>query len=312
MCTMLIAHVALLVGVSANSHPDLMKPITLFPPNRIPGVLPPVGREACSTAQRGLANETVCANISVPTLVPFLAEHADTAVVIAPGGGFHVLAYSIEGTDIAKWFNSLGISAFVLKYRVPASFGYREVPMMDAQRAVRYLRFHASEFGLNSSRIGFMGFSAAGDLAAGISANFAVRAYDKIDSIDDVECRPDFVLMGYPAVHAWADNITKDHPPSFIFQTENDPVSAGLTTQYYLRLRNLSSAPSDLHLFHGAIHGYGLCNVRDAEGRISVLVFCDGNSGATCVMPAWAPWSDVCLWPHIAKAYLHDLGLSNR
>merc|ERR1712048_1281893 len=125
---------------------------------------------------------------------------------------------------------------------------------------------------MGASRIGFMGFSAGGDLAAGIAASFAVPAYEKIDDIDEVSCRPDFVLMVYPAVHSWAQNISSKHPAAFLVQAEDDPVSSELTMQYYLRLKNTSAAPSDLHIFHGAIHGYGLCNIHDAKGRIACLV----------------------------------------
>jgi acetyl esterase/lipase len=301
-----VVGVAVLAGLAVGIDFGV-KQISLFPPNKVPGVLPPMGPEDCSQMQTGVVNTTTCTNVSVPALVPFLVPHADAAVVISPGGGFHGLAYSTEGTDIAKWLNSHGVSAFVLKYRVPAAFGYNEVPMMDAQRAVRLLRSRASQFGLNSSRIGFMGFSAGGDLAAGISASFAASAYDRIDDVDDVSCRPDFTLMVYPAVHGWAENITSDHPPSFFAQAENDPVSSELTTQYYLRLRNTSKAPSDLHIFHGAIHGYGLCNVRDAVGNIAVLMAPPDGPG---LVPGFVPWSSVCLWPHMAKAFLHDLGLN--
>ena len=251
----------------------------------------------------------MCSNVTVPSVVPFLVEGATSCVIIAPGGGFHALSYSTEGSEVAAWLNSIGISAFVLKYRVPADFGYHETPMMDAERAVRLIRSRATALGLNASRIGFMGFSAGGDLAAGMAANFAERAYTRIDSVDDQSCRPDFAMMGYPAVHDWARNITSEHPPAFFAQAENDPVNSSLTVEYYLKLRSISAAPADLHIFHGNIHGYGLCKTRDAQGRIPCLVAPPDGPG---LMPAWVPWSDVCLWPTMAEAFLRDLGLAKQ
>jgi len=284
------------------------KSIDIFPSASIPGYMPDVGPEECSI---GFGNATMCVNVTVPTLVPFLLPKTDvqnSAIIIAPGGGFSALSYSNEGTDVAKWLNTIGISAFVLKYRVPAAFGYTETPLMDAQRALRLVRSRAAQMGLNASRIGFMGFSAGGDLAAATASNFEVSQYPAIDKVDAITARPDFSLMIYPAVHEWGANITSKHPPAFFTQAEHDPaVSSALTTEYYLTLRNKSSSPSDLHLFHGDIHGYGMCNTRDSKGRIPALVApSEGTSGPT---PAWVPWIDACVWPDLAKAFLCDIGL---
>lgn len=290
----------LLSSAAYGSLADI--PLDIFPSDQIPGT-GPQGPEVCGP---GFANSTVCTSVSIPTLIPFLVPGSDNgAVVIAPGGGFHALAYSTEGTEVAHWLNGLGLSAFVLKYRVPAQFGYHELPMMDAQRAVRFVRFHHSKLGLNASRIGIMGFSAGGDLSAGMSANFAIPQYGRIDSIDDQICRPDFSLMVYPAVHNWSNNITIEHPPAFFAQADHDPVNSDLTIEYFARVKKISKAVTDLHIFHGDIHGYGLCTTRDAQGRIPVLVAGDGPG----LVPAWRPWSDVCLWPSMAHAFLKDLEL---
>lgn len=287
----------------SSALPVELSTFPIFPTGSVPGEVPEVGQEAC---EAGFANATTCYNVTVPTLVPFLVD-SDTAVVIAPGGGFHALSYSQEGTDVAKWLNSLGVSAFVLKYRVPSQFGFpTETPLMDAQRAMRLIRHQAPQLGLNVSRIGFMGFSAGGDLAAGLSADSSEMQYPRIDSVDDQSCRPDFALMVYPAVHDWTAKVSSDHPPAFFTQAENDPFKlTDKTVQYYLTLKNESKAPADLHIFHGDIHAYGLCNVRDADGNIACLA----TSAWGMPAPAWMPWSDVCMWPSMAQAFLKDLGL---
>ena len=307
--------------------------ISVFPAGKIPGTMPPVGPEVCRSAYPpasppvqaspstsatilltrkqvcapSFANSTTCFNVSQPTLVPFLVRGADVAVIVAPGGGFRGLAYSTEGTEVAAWLNGLGISAFVLKYRVPTAFdGEAELPLMDAQRALRLVRSRAAKYGLNASKLGFIGFSAGGDVAAGVSAAFAVDSYAKIDEIDAQSSRPDFTLLVYPAVHAWAGSITAQHPPAFCAQAEHDPVDAGATIEYYLKLRKTAFAPADLHIFHGDIHGYGLCTTRDKRGRIPALV---ANPSGPGLMMTWVPWTSVCLWPTMAEAFLRGQGL---
>jgi acetyl esterase/lipase len=146
-------------------------------------------------------------NISLPSLTPFLVKNGTgAAIIIAPGGGYHSLAWSKEGIDVAHMYNRIGVSAFVLKYRVPASgpAPSREflpgmprwwAPLQDAQRAVGLVRFHAAKFGINASRIGFTGSSAGGHLTAHISTAFAARVYKPVDSADAVSCRPDFSVF---------------------------------------------------------------------------------------------------------------------
>ena len=191
----------------------------------------------------------VIRNVSHPSLQPFLVDSSHprfdgTAVIVAPGGAYKWLTWDAEGVDIATWLNSLGISAFVLKYRVPfrpwlcrPGFGCRsgEAPLIDAQRAVGLLRSRSRALGLNASRIGFIGFSAGGHLTAHISTNNSNRLYPRIDSADDLSCRPDFAMMVYPAylINETAPTsdpsqvmlkVTQDHPPAFLAQTEDDGI----------------------------------------------------------------------------------------
>lgn len=141
-------------------------------------------------------------SVSVPTLTPFLVSNGTgAAIIIAPGGGYHDLAWTKEGLDYAHFYNSIGISAFVLKYRVPSARPADPdlppwfAPLQDAQRAVGIVRANASKWGLNASQIGFTGSSAGGHLTAHISNAWHTRYYSRVDAADDESCRPDFSVM---------------------------------------------------------------------------------------------------------------------
>src|SRR3954465_13263601 len=143
-------------------------------------------------------------NISKPTLTlfqPSEGKRNSTAVVICPGGGYSILAWDLEGTEIAEWLNSIGVTAAVLKYRVPRGEGDTEnkLPLMDAQRSMSLVRSKASELGIDAKRIGILGFSAGGHLAGATCLKSSQRQYDKIDTIDDVSNRPDFGVLIYAA-----------------------------------------------------------------------------------------------------------------
>src|SRR5262249_54892297 len=144
---------------------------------------------------------------SKPTLTIFRpAKEKDTgaSVVICPGGGYHILAWDLEGEEVAGWLNSIGVTGIVLKYRVPRRPDQpRDAPpigpLQDAQRAVSLPRSKAKEWGLDRRRIGILGFSAGGHLSAWAATNFDRRAYDAIDDADKESCRPDFAVLVYPA-----------------------------------------------------------------------------------------------------------------
>lgn len=291
--------------------------LDLFPSGEVPGEhIGAFGPEACvggtSGTDFGGGNDSTCMNVSVPALEPFLLRGSDTAVIIAPGGGYASLSWDREGTDAARWLNSIGVSAFVLKYRVPARswLAYGEAPLMDAQRAVRFLRSSALKFGLNGSRIGFMGFSAGGHLAAHLSTNFASPSYPHIDYIDDQSCKPDFTFLVYPGFsrQSLAANVTKDHPAAFIMQAENDPFGAQNALYYYLQLKAKNAPASEVHIYQTGGHAYGLCSVRDAKGNVAALIASNSTSGPP-VHPAFVPWTEVCTWPQRAERFLVSLGL---
>ena len=152
-------------------------------------------------------------NVQKPDIAIFLPSKKNAtgeAVVICPGGGYQILAYDWEGSDIARWLNSKGIAAFVLKYRLPGSTNNivpRLSPLMDAQRALRMVRSNAEKWNLDPSKIGIMGFSAGGHLASTLSTHYDAGDPDSQDPVDRVSCRPDFSILIYPVI-SFADGVT--------------------------------------------------------------------------------------------------------
>ncbi len=211
------------------------------------------------------------ANVSTPTITlyrPAKGKETGAAVVVFPGGGYTILAMDLEGTEICEWLNSIGVTAVLLKYRVPARPGRLkyEAPLQDAQRAFGMVRFHAAEWGIDPKRIGVIGFSAGGHLAAALSNNFANRSYDPVDEADKASCRPDFALLVYPAYLTASEqyekiapelNITSSTPPTFLVQTQDDSVHVENSLIYYTALKNAKVAV-EMHLFATGRHGYGL------------------------------------------------------
>jgi acetyl esterase/lipase len=214
-------------------------------------------------------------NVSVPTLTLY-PPHAlggpapaiAPAVVVFPGGGYNILAIDLEGTEVCDWLNSAGINCVLLKYRVPNTGPYPKSPaaLQDAQRTMGLVRLHAAEWHIDPNRIGVLGFSAGGHLAAAISTHFDQRLYDPIDSADKLSCRPDFAVVVYPGYLALADknfaanadiNPTGNTPPTFIVQAEDDPVHIENSTVYFLQLKN-AKVPAELHVYAQGGHGYGL------------------------------------------------------
>jgi len=173
-------------------------------------------------------------HITQTGIVPFIAgEPNGSAVVICPGGGYSRVVMDKEGTDVAEWFNSFGISAFVVKYRLPVDDHVNKhlVPLQDAQRALRYVRGHAAGWGIDPGRIGIMGFSAGGHLTVMAGTQWDQKTYDPIDEADNLSCRPDFLIPIYPAYLGDSVNpdrlsplvrITRETPPAFIAVTYDD------------------------------------------------------------------------------------------
>ena len=145
-------------------------------------------------------------NVQTPTLQTFLPSKQNAngmAVLICPGGGYSGVAYDWEGTDYAKWFNSQGVAAFVLKYRMPQAKSVvtsYKAPIQDAQRAIRYIRYYANEFNIDKNKVGVIGSSAGGHLASTLGTHFDKTYYKPTDSIDKELIRPDFLMLIYPVI----------------------------------------------------------------------------------------------------------------
>src|SRR5262245_38297147 len=209
-------------------------------------------------------------NVTKPELQVFLPpkdKANGTAVVICPGGGFHILAMDLEGTEVAEWLNSIGVAAIVLKYRVPtASLEPRWLtPMIDGQRAISITRSRAAEWGINPKRIGILGFSAGGHLAARCALGFAERKYPAVDGADNASCRPDFAALIY-AAYAYDDkkgglaegvSVPKDAPPLFFVHAFDDKISP-LNSLLLAAEAKKAGVSSEVHVYDAGGHGYGL------------------------------------------------------
>lgn len=186
------------------------------------------------------------------------------AVVICPGGGYHILAYDLEGTEVASWLNSLGLTAVVLKYRVPARPGDERwrAAVIDAQRAVSWTRQQAGAWGVDPQKIGILGFSAGGHAAALVSSDLE-RQYPAVDGVDQVSSRPDFSLLIYPGYLAEGGELSpllresQQFPPTFLVHTNDDRVTPLSSLTFAAHLHKLG-VPVELHLYRAGGHGYGL------------------------------------------------------
>jgi len=210
-------------------------------------------------------------NVSVPTITYYAPKHATgpaPAIVVFPGGGYHILAMDLEGTEVCDWLNEAGIACVLLKYRVPDSGPYPKSPaaLQDAQRAVGLVRQKAAEWSIDPKRVGVLGFSAGGHLVAALSTHFDKRMYERVDAADDLSCRPDFAVVIYPGYLALADKNmaanpdiepTAQTPPTFLVQAEDDPVHVENATTYFLQLKK-AKVPAELHIYAEGGHGYGL------------------------------------------------------
>ena len=237
---------------------------------KAPGETKEIGPEVTQPAKPDEKPPTTrITNISQPTLHVFLPpkeKRNGTSVVICPGGGFRILAWDKEGTEVAEWFNSLGVSAFVLKYRTPTSDRPQSwlAPAQDAQRAVSLVRSRAGEWGLATDRVGLFGFSAGGSAAANAGLKSNARLYEAADETDQTSCRPDFVALVYPAYlidekgQLKADlTVTKETPPMFLAHAFNDGISCENSVQLFLALKK-AGVPADLHVYSSGGHGFGL------------------------------------------------------
>jgi acetyl esterase/lipase len=248
--------------------------VPLFPKG-VPGGKRDLGPEIDTTTAKDalVAGRPVIrtGNVSEPSMAFYpapAAANTGAAVIVFPGGGYSILALDLEGIEIADWLNSIGVNAAVVKYRVPEppNVPRYQAPLQDAQRAICYVRSRAEEWHLDPQRIGVLGFSAGGHLAAMASTSFAKRTYEAQDAADEVSCRPDFAIIIYPGYLATGDKLDNlaaellvkaDTSPTFLVQTEDDPVHVENSLVYFRALKE-AKVPAEMHLFSVGGHGYGM------------------------------------------------------
>lgn len=217
-------------------------------------------------------------NVTRPTLSiyrPARQKNTGTAAIICPGGGYWNLYWQIEGEEVASWLNSIGITAVILKYRVPRRRGEIQTepaqrPLQDAQRAVRLVRSRAKEWGVAPDRIGIIGFSAGGHLAAITATQFTKRTYAQIDAIDKLSGRPDFavcVYSGYLKAKGKDElapglSVPKDTPPIFLVHGGDDIISDPEHSVVLYRALKRAGVPAELHVYADSTHDFGVRKVN--------------------------------------------------
>lgn len=273
-----IIFLSLLVAASPAAEPEI---VNIWPEGRAPNDNAPPGEEHDTTKEGDqlIAGKRVAriGNVSVPTIAVYRppAEKANgAAIVICPGGGHYILAYDLEGTEVAEWANTLGITAIVLKYRVPARDKDRRwlAAVQDAQRAMSLVRGKAIEWKLDPKRIGILGFSAGGEAAAR-TALAQERLYVVQNAGEEAEFRPDFAILVYPAGLVEKDNsklrddvvVTSSAPPMFFAHAFDDRARIENSLLVYLALKK-ADVPAELHAYSTGGHGFGL---RKTEAAVT-------------------------------------------
>jgi len=204
---------------------------------------------------------TVVHDPSIFVFLPPADKATGAAVVVAPGGGHSQLVIAKEGWDIASWLNRNGIAAFVLKYRLAhakdSQYTVARDALADSARSVRLVRSRAAEWKVDPSRIGFMGFSAGGAVAALIETRFDAGESGAPDPIERVSSRPDFAVVVYPGWEQGLVTAVKDAPPTFLVCADNDRSHVVTTANFYLDLEKLGVS-AELHVYAAGGHGFGM------------------------------------------------------
>ncbi|GGA01186.1 alpha/beta hydrolase [Dyella caseinilytica] len=251
-------------------------------PGAVPDAKPVPGPEYAETDAKALiAGKPLIAvsNVSQPTMTVYAPTGKNTgaAVVVFPGGGFQILAMDLEGTEACDWLTSRGITCVLLKYRVPGvpyvwqcdcrphDFEISVPSLEDAQRTLRLVRFHATEWHIDPHKIGVLGFSAGGYLVAEVSTHFKRSLYKPVDAADKESSRPDFALAIYPG-HLATDNgtlnpnvpISHETPPTFLVQAEDDSTDGVNQSLVYYAALKKAGVPVEMHLYAHGGHAFGL------------------------------------------------------
>ena len=239
-------------------------------PGPAPGENGQIGEEKVTKKGDTVTSVT---NVTKPTLTvsrPPADKNTGVAVLVFPGGGYNNLAWDHEGEQVARWLNSVGVTAAILKYRVPRR---PETPrgespvqaLMDAQRAISQVRSHAAEWGVDPKKIGVLGFSAGGHLAAWAATNPDKRSYETVDAADQASCRPDFAVLIYPGGVLKRGGselrdeirINSQSPPTFLAVASDDTGPAEASAAIYLALKR-AGVPAEMHIYAAGGHGFGM------------------------------------------------------
>lgn len=226
--------------------------------------------------------------VVTPVLIPYIPKEPNgRAVVIVPGGAFKRLVMNVEGEEVAEYFNSIGVTAFVLKTRLPYHdfSNASDVILVDVQRAVRYVKYHAAEYGINPDLVGVAGFSAGATSAIKLSMMWDKKVYEPVDAVDEVNAKPAFCLCGYPVVSAdverevfankykkempehWekalmgldvCTQMPKDAPPMFIFETDTDTTTPAENSLLLFTACRKAGVSAELHILAEGGHGFGV------------------------------------------------------
>ena len=227
---------------------------------------------------------TYIENVSIPTMTVYspTGKNTGAAVIVLPGGGYQILAIDLEGTEVCDWLISKGITCVLLKYRVPGlglypksspfprsgPYPHSPIALEDAQRTVGLVRLNAAKWHIDPHKIGVLGFSAGGHLVAAISTHFDKRLYPAVDEADKESCRPDFGIAIYPghmrenAPKEFGLNpavpVSKQTPPTFLLQAEDDPVDFVQNSIVYFLALKKAGVPAEMHLYAHGGHAFGL------------------------------------------------------
>lgn len=265
-------------GSAAAAEPSVL-PVW---PDAVPGDYGEVGPERVRAPDEAPTRDAKwITNVAKPALSVFRpdpARNSGTAILICPGGGYWNLAWDLEGEEVAAWLNGAGVTAVVLKYRVPRRGGQPERlpapgPLLDAQRAISLVRSRAAEWKIVPDRIGILGFSAGGHLAVATGTQFDQRGYDPVDDADRFSCRPDFVVAVYPGylveqqragvevdppVLAPYLRIPQNTPPTFLVHASDDPVAGVANSLVLYQALQRAKVAAELHVYARGGHGFGV------------------------------------------------------
>ncbi len=274
-----IASIVTILMLALPSVADERAMLKLWP-DGAPGEKGDIGEEK-TLPDRADAKKKVIrlTNVTDPTITLYRAPSDKSngcGVIVCPGGGYNILAWDLEGTEICEWFNSFGVTAVLLKYRVPRRDKElpHELPLQDAQRAMRLTRQNARDWGIDAERLGILGFSAGGHLTVMTGTHWDTSSYEPVDDADKLSCRPDFMIPIYAAYLGDKKDelklsslvkVTSETPPTFLAVTLDDKMRGVHAALLLVELKK-AGVPCELHVYSKGGHGYGL---RPSDNPVS-------------------------------------------